>query len=82
MRYGGGGQWHAQSKGECKMILAKTTNLDIGAQSEEFILCAECYNKLDDAIAHANAETGTDIAICEVTEGVDGTCEQCGRNSD
>ena len=64
------------------MILAKSTNLETGAQSEEFVVCAACYNKLDDAITHANAETGTDITICEVTECVEGACEQCGRNSD
>ena len=45
------------------MLLAKTTNLDTGAQSEEFPICANCYSKLDDAITHANAETGTDIEL-------------------
>ena len=64
------------------MLLAKTTNLDTGAQSEEFIVCAKCYDTLDNAITHANTETSTDIAICEVTEDVEGMCEQCGRNSD
>ena len=64
------------------MLLAKSTNLDTGGQSEAFTLCARCYETLDDAITHANTETGTDIAICKVTEGVQGTCEQCGRNSD
>ena len=62
------------------MLLAKTTNLDTGAQSEEFTVCAACYNKLDDAIAHANTETGTDIALCEVSDDVQGVCEQCGKD--
>ena len=59
------------------MLLAKTTNIDTGAQSEAFILCADCYDKLDDAITHANAKTHTDIAICAVAEDVSGVCEQC-----
>ena len=54
------------------MLLAKTTNLDTGAQSEEFPICANCYSKLDDAITHANAETGTDIAIVTVADAVEG----------
>ena len=62
------------------MILAKTMNLDTGAQSEEFTVCAACFETLDDAITHANAETGTDIAICEVSEDVEGVCEQCGKD--
>ena len=64
------------------MLLAKTTNIETGAQSAEFTICARCYDTLDDAITHANTETGTDIAICKVADAVDGTCEQCGRNSD
>ena len=62
------------------MLLAKSTNLKTGAQGEEFILCAACYGKLDDAIAHANAKTHTDIAICVVAENVEGICEQCGQD--
>ncbi len=62
------------------MLLAKTTNLDTGAQSEEFPICANCYSKLDDAITHANAETGTDIAIATVADAVEGECEQCGKD--
>ena len=64
------------------MLLAKSTNIDTGAQSAEFIICAKCYDTLDDAITHANTQTGTDIAICKVSTNVDGTCEQCGRHSD
>ena len=59
------------------MVLAKTTNIDTGAQSEAFILCADCYTKLDDAIGYANAEANTDIALCAVAEEVSGVCEQC-----
>ena len=62
------------------MLLAKTTNLDTGAQSEEFSICADCYSKLDDAITHANAQVSTDIAICEVADAVEGVCEQCGKD--
>ena len=62
------------------MLFAKTTNLDTGAQSEAFTVCVGCFEKLDDAITHANAETGTDIAICKVANNVDGTCEQCGTD--
>ena len=62
------------------MILAKTTNLDTGAQSKEFTICTACFETLDDAITHANAEIGADIAICEVSEDVEGVCEQCGKD--
>ena len=59
------------------MLLAKTTNLDTGAQSEAFIVCGNCYQNLDDAIGVAKRKNGTDIAICEVAEDVAGTCENC-----
>lgn len=59
------------------MLLAKTTNLETGAQSEEFIVCENCYQNLDDAIGVANRKNGTDIAICEVAEDVAGACENC-----
>lgn len=59
------------------MLLAKTTNIDTGAQSEAFVLCATCYEKLDDAITYANAQTHTDIALATVAEDVEGVCEQC-----
>ena len=63
------------------MILAKTTNLDTGAQGEAFIICADCYGKLNDAIGYANAETGKDVAICIVEDTVKGVCEQCGKKN-
>lgn len=59
------------------MLFAKTTNIDTGAQSEEFLICADCYGKIDDALTHANAKTNTDIALCTVSEEVQGVCEQC-----
>ena len=62
------------------MILGKATNLNTGAQSDEFIICADCYGKLDDAFGYANAQLGTDIAICEVADAVEGVCEQCGKD--
>ena len=64
------------------MLLAKATNLDTGVQSEAFVICANCYGKLDDAFGYANAEVNTDIAICEVEADVEGVCEQCGRKKD
>lgn len=64
------------------MLLAKTTNLDTGVQSEAFIVCANCYGKLDDAICYANAVSTADIALCEVQGDVEGVCEQCGTKSD
>ena len=64
------------------MLLAKTTNIDTGAQSEEFTLCVDCYTKLDDAITHANAKTHTDIALCAVACDVSGVCEQCDATSE
>ena len=57
------------------MLLGKATNLDTGAQSDEFIICADCYRKLDDAFSYANAQLSTDIAICEVADAVEGVCE-------
>ena len=60
------------------MILAKTTNLSTGAQSEEFIVCVHCYENLDDAIGVSNRKNGTDIVICKVAEDVAGGCENCG----
>lgn len=80
MGKGQGGGLRPTIKGEHPVLLAKTTNVDTGAQSEEFILCAKCYGKLDDAITHANAATGTDIALCEVSDDVQGVCEQCGTD--
>ena len=64
------------------MLLAKATNLNTGTQSEEFIICADCYGKLDDAFGYANAEANTDIAICTVSEDVEGDCEQCNAKTD
>ncbi|MCY3743610.1 MAG: hypothetical protein OXH00_21565 [Candidatus Poribacteria bacterium] len=64
------------------MLLAKATNLETGVQSSEFIVCADCYSKLDDAFGYANAEVNTDIAICEVEADVEGVCEQCGTEKD
>ena len=38
------------------MILGKATNLNTGAQSDEFIICADCYGSFDDAFCYANAQ--------------------------
>ena len=65
---------------EIKMILGKATNLNTGAQSDEFIICADCYGSFDDAFCYANAQVNTDIAICEVADAVEGVCEQCGKD--
>ena len=79
--------WHlsneateSQPTKEIKMILGKATNLNTGAQSDEFIICADCYGSFDDAFCYANAQVNTDIAICEVADAVEGVCEQCGKD--
>ena len=64
------------------MLLAKTTNIDTGAQSEAFLLCTDCYTKIDDAIGYANKVANTDIAICAVACDVSGVCEQCEATSE